>query len=159
MSAAAKSPRLCVFVSIKGDEACLGPSLQALRRQTLPPHLWEWAALCRNLAQEKALQNALRAIEKEGEKEAKGLPPFAPCRIFRNPRLDELKNQALFAALAPYVFFMDEDLILSPNHLQNLLDQWLRSPHLSALGGGYISEKSLKLSGQAYNFICNLWLW
>ena len=152
------APPLCVFISVKGEALVLKASLLALRRQTLPRRLWKWAALCRSFAQVCALREALLSLPPEKEKSAAIRPPFSPFHIFLLPRIDELKNQALSSQEAPYVFFMDEDLILSPDHLNNLLREWRRRPSLAALGGSYISDERLQLSGRVYNFVCNLWL-
>ena len=143
------SPLLTLVVSCKGVERILSQHLKCLNRQNLKQELWQAVFLFR---EDSVFQPAVSLIRQS----------FPSSQIFflkaKQP-IYEMRNLAFDRVKSPYLYFIDEDVILQDSqHLSRLLDLHKKRPGLAVLGGSYLNHPESAFFGVCYNWLVNLWV-
>ena len=146
-----KSPfYLSLIVSCKGVLWILEKNLKALRGQSLSSALVE--AIFVFDRKTKSLSPCISLIKNYFPN---GQFVFLP----RGKPIYEMRNLGMKQASAPYIYFIDEDVILqNSNHLSLLIQLHKKLPQYTAIGGGYLDHQLSSFWGKAYNRIAMLWI-
>ena len=90
------------------------------------------------------------------------LDHFAKARVMASAPLKpfyESRNQALHCFETPYLYCIDEDVILeNTEHLSRLLALHKSFPQAAVLGGAYLNHRDCSFWGLCYNWIVRLWM-
>ena len=146
------SPLLSVIVSCKGVEKTLSCHLKALKNQNLRSELWQTVFIFK------------RELESDKNKLAISLiKQFFPVSLIlfleENKPLYEKRNLAFRHLTSPYLYFIDEDVILEEStHLSYLVNRHQESPELAVLGGAYLDHPESSFWGSCYNWLVRLWV-
>ncbi len=140
---------LSVAVSCKGSFGILRKNLSALSRQSLSRELWSLLFLFRE--QESSSECVSLIYEFFPSAQILFLPKGSP--------IYEMKSLALSKIASPYIYFIDEDVILEDfNHLSRLIELHKKHSSATALGGGYLDHLECSFLGKCYNWIARLWI-
>ena len=143
------SPLLTLIVSCKGDKEILSQQLKFLNRQNLNQKLWQAVFIFR---EDSAFQPVISLIKKY----------FPLSQIFfltKNQPLYEMRNLAFERLDSPYLYFIDEDVILEDSsHLSRLIEAHKKHPDLAVLGGAYLDHPKSTFCGSCYNWLVRLWV-
>ena len=138
---------LSVALSCKGLIWVLKKNLSALQNQDLSKDLWEPVFI---LKEEK--KDMLEEIERF-------FPSPQVCFLPQGQPLYEMRNLAFSSIRSPYMYFIDEDVILEDRgHLSRLLSAHKAHPEITVIGGGYLDHPLCGFYGRAYNFVARLWI-
>ena len=140
---------MSLVVSCKGLETVLKKNLQALSKQKLNQNLWEPLFLF----QERFKQSACLSLIKDQFPSSKVL--FLP----RDKALYEMRNLVFEINSCPYIYFIDEDVILEDvDHLTRLIKLHKENSEFTVIGGSYLDHSECTFFGRSYNFMTRLWL-
>ncbi|MCZ0931625.1 MAG: glycosyltransferase family A protein [Oligoflexia bacterium] len=143
------SPLLSVVVSCKGAEKILSQQLKFLNKQNLTKELWQAVFIFR---EDFALRPVISLIKQY----------FPLSQIFclkANRPLYEMRNLAFDRLDSPYLYFIDEDVILeSAHHLSRLIEIHQKRPDQAVLGGSYLNHPDSTFWGDCYNWLVRLWV-
>ena len=139
---------LSVIVSCKALTKILEKNLKALSRQNLKRELWK-----------------LVFVFREGQKHSNCIiliknyfPSHQLLFLPKNKPIYEMRNLALNHIPCPYIYFIDEDVILSdPKHLSRLVQLHKKFPEFTVIGGSYLDHSECTFWGRSYNWIARLW--
>ena len=142
-------PLLSVIVSCKAVKKILSQHLHFLHRQDLSQELWEAVFIFRECSD---FQVAVSLIKEY----------FPSSQIFflkAEQPLYEMRNLAFDRLDSPYLYFIDEDVILEKaDHLSRLLKLHKKYPDLTVLGGAYLDHSDSTFFGCCYNWLVRLWV-
>ena len=142
-------PLLSVVVSCKGVENILSQQLKFLNKQNLDKRLWQAVFVFR---ENFAFQPAISLIKQY----------FPLSQIFflkANRPLYEMRNLAFERLHSPYLYFIDEDVILEEaHHLSRLIEIHQKRPNQAVLGGSYLNHPGSTFWGDCYNWLVRLWV-
>ena len=140
---------LSVVVSCKAVKEILSQHLHFLQRQDLSQELWQAVFIFR---EDSGFQPALSLIKKYFSS-----PQFLFLKV--NQPLYEMRNLAFDHLDSPYLYFIDEDVILEKaDHLSRLLKLHKKHSDVSVLGGAYLNHPASTFWGNCYNWLVRLWL-
>ena len=142
-------PLLTLVVSCKGVEKILSQQLKFLNRQNLNQKLWQTAFLFR---EDAVFQPAISLIKQY-------FPSSQVLFLKEKQPLYEMRNLAFERLDSPYLYFIDEDVILEDaHHLSRLIELHRKHPKLAVLGGSYLNHPESTFWGSCYNWLVNLWV-
>lgn len=144
-----KSFFLSVAVSCKGWEPALKNNLRSLSRQDLDKKLWEPVFLFKEEQQNSSCVSLIQDY----------FP--SPCFLFlpKGKALYEMRNLALRNLDSPYIYFIDEDIILeNSDHLSRLVEIHKKNLEWTVVGAGYLDHPGCSFWGRSYNWISRLWM-
>ena len=137
---------LSVAVSCKTLPHILEKNLKALSRQNLNHKLWKPVFVFK----EKD-EIPLSLIKKY-------ISFYEIMILPKNKPLYEMRNMALQTLKSPYIYFIDEDVILeNPQHLSRLLEFHKKFSKKTVIGGSYLDHSDCSFFGRSYNFTARLW--
>ena len=143
------SPLLSVVVSCKTVKEILSQHLHFLHRQDLSQELWQAVFIFR---ENSDFKSALCLIKKY-------FPEPQVLFLKLNQPLYDMRNLAFDCLSSPYLYFVDEDIILErADHLSRLLELHKKNPKLAVIGGAYLNHRASTFWGKSYNWVVNLWL-
>ena len=141
-------PLLSVVVSCKAVETILLHQLKFLKKQNLDSHLWQAVFLFK----ESVLKSSLSLVRQY----------FPRAKIFfleEGKPLYEMRNLAFEHLESPYLYFIDEDVMLEKtDHLSSVIALHQRYPETTVLGGSYFNHPKSTFWGNCYNWIVRLWV-
>ena len=139
---------LSVVVSCKGLLKNLKKNLLALSRQNLDQEFWDAIFIFK---EEQKHSDCIFLI-KDYFPSSKFL--FLP----KGKPLYEMRNLSFQHISSPYIYFIDEDVILNdPRHLNLLIELHKRFPKVTVIGGSYLDHPDCTFLGRSYNWIARLW--
>ncbi|MDE0092223.1 MAG: glycosyltransferase family A protein [Oligoflexia bacterium] len=147
---------LSVVVSCKGVGSTLLLQLEALKNQSLDKKLWQAVFLFR----EETAGRKNKASLKQALSLIKRSFPFSKILFLKEEQpLCEMRNLAFEHLNSPYLYFIDEDIILEDfHHLSRLIELHQQYPELTVLGGSYLNHPNSTFWGNCYNWIVRLWV-
>ena len=139
---------LSVVVSCKALTKILEKNLKALSRQNLKRELWSLVFVFK---EEQKGSDCILLIKNY-------FPSHQLLFLPKNQPLYEMRNLALDHISCPYIYFIDEDVILSdPEHLSRLVQFHKKFPEFTVIGGCYLDHLESTFWGRSYNWIARLW--
>ena len=144
-----KSVLLSVVVSCKGQVEILEKNLSALSRQDLNRKFWNILFF---LKEEQKHSPCVSLIKKY-------FPSQNILFLPKDQPLYKMRNLAFKNGTHPYIYFIDEDVILgNSGHLSRLLELYKEHPGVTVIGGGYFDHPDCSFWGRSYNWIVRLWM-
>ena len=142
-------PLLSVIVSCKAVKKILSQHLYFLHRQDLSQELWQAVFIFKKA---EAASPVLSLIEEY-------FPSPQILFLKENQALYEMRNLAFDRIDSPYLYFIDEDLILEDSsHLSRMIESHKKHPEFAVLGGSYLNHPESSFWGNCYNWLVRLWL-
>ena len=139
---------LSVVVSCKGLLKNLQENLLALSQQSLNRELWNTVFI---LKEEQKHSDCISLITNY-------FPLHKLLFLSKNKPLYEMRNLAFQHINHPYIYFIDEDVILdNPEHLNNLIGLHKKFPEMTVIGGSYLDHPNCTFWGRSYNWLARLW--
>jgi len=139
---------LSVVVSCKGKKSVLKENLKALSFQNLDRKLWNPIFI---LGEKQKHSNCVFLIHQY----------FSSAQILflsKYQPVYEMKNLVFHEDTPPYIYFIDEDVILeAPGHLSRLLELHRKYSEATVLGGSYLDHPKCAFWGRSYNWVARLW--
>ena len=137
---------LAVVISCKALPQVLEKNLKALSRQDLNPELFQSIFIFKE--KDRPLQKLIK----------KYLSSYKIMFLPENKPLYDIRNLALRTLNSPYIYFIDEDVILeNTQHLSRLMELHKRFPQQTVIGGTYLDHPHCSFFGRSYNFVVRLW--
>lgn len=161
--------KLGLVVFCKGEPSILEAQLEALKKQSLSPKLWEPVFIFRvqeaSFPEERQKKNRDKSslLEKaflENKKQIQKFFPFAKILALpSSQKVYEMRNLAFNKIQSPIIYFLDEDVILDKSdHLEAALKLHSLNSSLTAIGGVYLDHPQSSFFGKIYNWIVRLWV-
>ena len=139
---------LSVVISCKALVEILKKNLEALSRQNLSRKTWDPVFIFRKEQQDLDCISLIKSY-------------FPSSKILFLPKgkpIYEMRNLGLQTLSYPYIYFIDEDVILeNPEHLNQLLALHKSFPELTVIGGSYLDHSDCTFWGRSYNWLARLW--
>ena len=143
------SPLLSVVVSCKAVKKILSQHLYFLHRQNLSQELWQVVFIFR----EAGLSQSVHPLIK------KHFPLSQVFCLKEGQAIYQMRNFAFDLINSPYLYFIDEDVILEDStFLSRLIETHKRHPEFSVLGGAYLDHPESSFWGNCYNWLVRLWV-
>ena len=143
-----KQTLLSVVVSCKGLLTNLKKNLLALSRQNLGREFWDAIFI---LKEEQKHSDCISLIEDY-------FPSSKLLFLPKSEPLYEMRNLSFQSISSPYIYFIDEDVILDdPGHLKCLIELHKRFPEVTVIGGSYLDHPDCTFLGRSYNWVARLW--
>ena len=143
-----KQVLLSVVVSCKGLSVILKKNLVALSRQDLDRSVWE---PCFLFKEEQKHSDCIGMIKDH----------FPSHRILFLPKdqpIYEMRNLVFQNTAYPYIYFIDEDVILEDSgHLSQLLALHKEYSKMTVIGGSYLDHPDSTFWGGSYNWVARIW--
>ena len=140
---------LSLVVSCKGCEPALKNNLVSLSRQDLDKKLWEPVFLFKEEQQNSPCVSLIQDH----------FPSSGFLFLPKGKALYEMRNLALKNLDSPYIYFIDEDIILEDSgHLSRLVEVHKKNLEWTVIGAGYLDHPGCSFWGRSYNWISRLWM-
>ena len=139
---------LFIVVSCKGSASVLKKNLKALRLQDLDRKIWNPIFI---LGEKQKHSGCVSLIRKY-------FPLAQILFLSKYQPIYEMKNLVFQEDTPPYIYFIDEDVLLeNPGHLSRLLELHRKYSEMTVLGGSYLDHPECTFLGRSYNWIARLW--
>ena len=140
---------LAVVVSCKAYMGILKKNLIALKGQKLDPQLWIPIFLLKENQKDSDCVSLIKDY----------FPSSQILFLPEHQAIYKMRNFGLQNINYPYIYFIDEDVILeNSQHLSYLIELHKKFPEFTVIGGAYLNHSDCTFWGRAYNWIVYLWV-